>query len=552
MAEQRSSSFPPFRPSEEARRPVKVFFTLHASSPPACLASHHDAALRSWSAWLLSKRARRDALAEIEHDLLVLDLMLPLPAAETEQLERELQARLRLTPYFTIFSVVRADEAWTAPPLPLVLLHGLVDPDESRCSMSLLVRPIMQARVGFTMPSSEPIPLDALLARDVSAGRALLARLRRDSVVRLAVGGDLARSIAECIAHMPSFFAQPPEAKARMHCKLRPANPSCHQYAGVGSDAGREWIQLRRRTHGLASGVAPTDAPPAFAAAFDGLRQAAAACVRALAESLSVSPATWLNLTDLEDEIEGEIEGEVVGAGLSTADGRTCGPSVLRLYQYRSAERRGVGCHAHADLGMLTIAPAARFCLLAGKIAGAGEGERKGQGGSGAVKGGAVEDDQGGLGLGGGLHVFDPESLSWRDVELGLGMNELTLFCGEQLAFLSGGALPAPIHRVPPPPEAHGTRYSMPFFARAHPAATLTPSKPDAPHSKPDAPEGRPPGMEGRRSGGHAKQVCELDGALGPLGLAPKVCEEFVLHTLFRRRPWRPSVPFDYSSTPDY
>ena len=59
----------------------------------------------------------------------MLDLMLPLPAAETEKLERELQARLRLTPYFTIFSVVRADEALTAPPLPLVLLHGLVDPD---------------------------------------------------------------------------------------------------------------------------------------------------------------------------------------------------------------------------------------------------------------------------------------------------------------------------------------------------------------------------------------------------------------------------------------
>jgi hypothetical protein len=61
-----------------------------------------------------------------------------------------------------------------------------------------------------------------------------------------------------------------------------------------------------------------------------------------------MSPATWLKLTDLEDEIEGELEGEVVGAELSTADGRTCGPSVLRLYQYRSAERRGVGCHAHA------------------------------------------------------------------------------------------------------------------------------------------------------------------------------------------------------------
>ena len=76
--------------------------------------------------------------------------------------------------------------------------------------------------------------------------------------------------------------------------------------------------------------------------------------------------------------------------------------------------------------------------------------------------------------------------------------------------------------------------------------------RPARPLLEEDAPEGRPPGMEGRRSGGHAKQVCELDGALGPLGLAPKVCEEFVLHTLFRRRPWRPSVPFDYSSTPDY
>jgi hypothetical protein len=151
------------------------------------------------------------------------------------------------------------------------------------------------------------------------------------------------------------------------------------------------------------------------------------------------------------------------------------------------------------------------------------------------------------LRLGGGLHVFDPESLSWRDVELGMGLNELTLFCGEQLAFLSGGALPAPIHRVPPPPEAHGTRYSMPFFARAHPTATLTPSTlPHAPHSMSDR------RMEGRRSGGHAEQVGELHGALAPLGLAPQGCEEFVLHTLFRRRPWRPSVPFDCSSTPDY
>ena len=58
-----------------------------------------------------------------------------------------------------------------------------------------------------------------------------------------------------------------------------------------------------------------------------------------------------------------------------------------------------------------------------------------------------------------------------------MAADELSLFCGEQLA--SRGALRAPLHRVPPPPEQpHGAGAHtppMPFFARAHPDAVLQP-----------------------------------------------------------------------------
>ena len=104
--------------------------------------------------------------------------------------------------------------------------------------------------------------------------------------------------------------------------------------------------------------------------------------------------------------------------------------------------------------------------------------------------------------------------------------DEITLFCGEQLSYLSSGQLPSPLHRVPPPSSSSGssngtTRYSMPFFARARPEALLTPMAAGAG-------AGAPP-------------------------LPPVRCEDLILKQLFRRRPWRQQkVEGEEGVTPDY
>ena len=115
-----------------------------------------------------------------------------------------------------------------------------------------------------------------------------------------------------------------------------------------------------------------------------------------------------------------------------------------------------------------------------------------------------------------GLLVYDNEGLEWYEAEADLGHSEITLFCGEQLAYLSDGAVPAPLHRVPPPAADGATRYSMPFFARAHPEAHLVPC------------------------------TATLDESTAGVG-----CGELVLERLFRRRPWR-QIRAGMEGTPDF
>ena len=225
-----------------------------------------------------------------------------------------------------------------------------------------------------------------------------------------------------------------------------------------------------------------------------------------LAISLGVSPESWLSLTDLTPE---DRHGH--------RSGRTCGPSVLRFYKYRAAGD-GCGCHAHADLGLITLsaAPCHMRC-------------ESDQGEDAVAIQHSIDNPHE---ASGGLSVFDPELLAWREVEAGLTSGQLSVFCGEQLAFLSNGALPAPVHRVPPPPKTHGVRFSMPFFARAHPNATLARMVPTA---------------HVTHTGD--RQVSEHCAAV--FGRDEQLCEEFVLNTLFRRRPWRPCVT-SHDGTPDY
>ena len=130
--------------------------------------------------------------------------------------------------------------------------------------------------------------------------------------------------------------------------------------------------------HALELDCTPLHLLQVFAAAFDGLRRAARACVRSLAFSLGVEAREWLVLTDLDvgdraevgdrvgDRAEvGDRVGDRAEIGDATAemgeigdhDDRIGGPSVLRLYEYKP-EGVGCGCHAHADLGLLTLSPA--------------------------------------------------------------------------------------------------------------------------------------------------------------------------------------------------
>ena len=406
-----------------------------------------------------------------------LSITIPLTGGEAITLERQLQALLRLPPFLTVFSIVRSDESMFAPPLPLILLHGIVDVCEDRCDVDAHVRPIIQSRPGATLRPPPPPPLP--IAAVASNGAELLRRLRRDGVVRLKADDALASTLRECYAALPAFFQQPREVKARLYCHTGVSERD-KRYAGMGEDCGREWLQLRRRG-AVGSGCLPEGAPSAFVAGFDGLRVLAASCLRSLASAVGADAAAWLAVSDLADAEEEEAQPPTPDA---TASSSAAGPTVFRLYRYLP-EGVGTGCHAHSDLGLLTLSPAPTRP---------------------------------------GLLLYDSETLEWHEGEDGMQAEEITLFCGEQLSYLSSGQLPSPLHRVPPPSSSSSsnatTRYSMPFFARARPEALLTPM---------------------------------AAGAGAPHALPPVRCEDLILKQLFRRRPWRQQkVEGEEGVTPDY
>ena len=114
----------PFRPSEEARRRVTCTFFVHPSCARTGDATRADTAVGSGA----------------------IELHVPLTGVEAHELEVHLQRTLKLKPFCTVFTIVRSDEWSTAPPLPLRLLHGIVDECETACSIDCVVRPMIQAR----------------------------------------------------------------------------------------------------------------------------------------------------------------------------------------------------------------------------------------------------------------------------------------------------------------------------------------------------------------------------------------------------------------------
>ncbi|KAL1514894.1 hypothetical protein AB1Y20_003976 [Prymnesium parvum] len=411
-----------------------------------------------------------------------LPLTLPLSPSDACALELSLHRLLRLPGGFTVFTVRRADEPY-APPLPLLLLHGLLPPEQTLLHVLVLVRPLAQLARPRQLP---PPPLRlADLSHSAAAAAELLRRLQRDGTARVCADERLAEATRGAYDAMVRFFTQPAAAKAALHTKCLAAAHN-ERYAGYSSDAGREWLQLRLRLAAPQAGggrrTLPQQAPEPFERAFLELRRASSTCLRALAAASGLHAEAFARLTDVDDapphppsEAEGDAGGE--------SDG---GPSVLRLYTYKRVDEAGCGCHAHADLGMLTLSPSP-VC---------------------------AEPPHGGAP---GLLVYDTERLCWDEAENDLGPDELTVFAGEQLSLLTGGDIPSAIHRVPPPSDAG--RFSMPFFVRAHPTARLSGRQSSRDDTHPDAL--RTP---------------------APDAVMDWLCQDFVLQKLFRCRPWRPSV----------
>ena len=238
---------------------MRASFVVHESSA-AWLGSAAESHLAPWSSWWqwLVGGASAASVSPLTTPLpLELPLAIPLAPKEAIGLEHRLRALLQLPPHLTVFAIVRADEAKTAPPLPLVLLHGLVDASESDVVFSVRVRPFAQVQPGVAAlpaqggPPPLPLPLDALVAGDVGAGAELLRRLRCDGIARLVVGPELAATLLACYEALPAFFAQSKHEKAqprpephRKSMRRRGQDPSPiptpMRRRGCGASCGRE------------------------------------------------------------------------------------------------------------------------------------------------------------------------------------------------------------------------------------------------------------------------------------------------------------------------
>ena len=153
-------------------------------------------------------------------------------------------------------------------------------------------------------------------------------------------------------------------------------------------------------------------------------------CLRALANPLGMDPDRLAAYLDQSDDT-----GTLIG---SLAH---CSNTSMRVYRYAAG---GLGNNIHIDNGFLTVAPAGSSIGLRARRFGGGGG--RGRGASEALR---------------------PEAH--------IGSDQLLLFAGDALSFLSGGRMPALVHWVDAP-SGDEPRFSFPFFLRPRQDAHLNPA----------------------------------------------------------------------------
>lgn len=278
------------------------------------------------------------------------------------------------------------------------------------------------------------VPLGALLlgsgARH-AAGRALVSQLRARGWAKVAVDCAARESVTAAYAALRELSAADVSVGAAF---------DGGRFVGSGGDGGRYFVNWRAGLEDEAR--APW--PPHLRSQRDALARAHGEC-EGLARAALCAVLAAMAVGGLAAGLSAEQLLLAPAAGdsgaaavLAEVSERQFGPSVQRFLLYRDRPRtRGVGPSAsspHADLGLLTLAPAATIPAL---------------------------------------ELVEPSGrLSRPEDELADG--EWLLFAGETLAFLTAGALQAPVHRVPWVERgARPPRCAAPFFLRAAPWALL-------------------------------------------------------------------------------
>eukprot|EP00746_Dinoflagellata_sp_MGD_P047625 gnl/MRDRNA2_/MRDRNA2_217558_c0_seq1.p1 gnl/MRDRNA2_/MRDRNA2_217558_c0~~gnl/MRDRNA2_/MRDRNA2_217558_c0_seq1.p1 ORF type:complete len:378 (-),score=54.34 gnl/MRDRNA2_/MRDRNA2_217558_c0_seq1:72-1127(-) len=203
------------------------------------------------------------------------------------------------------------------------------------------------------------------------------------------------------------------------------------RYVGFERDIGREFLQFRSGMEDVTHFAWPLKAEEHRGTFTDAFYEAYAVGSEILKAIL---------------KIIGHPHGEDVDTLLQT-DKDTFGASVLRYLVYRDQPEsdegvlcdivRGSASRPHADVGLITLAP--RSSIPA-------------------------------------LELVNPYTGQYEYPETMLGESHWLVFAGETLSFLTGGAIQAPIHRVPwVQRDCELARVSAPLFIRASPDALLIP-----------------------------------------------------------------------------
>ena len=214
---------PPFRPSTEPRRQLRAEFHLLDEAAPGA----------AWSV----------ASAQIE-------VRIPLTAEEAVALEVALQQQLLLPLGHTVFAVRPLAEP-AAPAVPLLLLHGLVAPQESELAASVIVRPLAQLQQPRRLEGMrEPIPLDRLLlggADGAAAAAELLRRLQCHGTACVRGSTELTAATRAAYRALPGLFALPAPYKRGLWQPMAPQSTARRD----GRRAGR---RARSRSPSRCSG----------------------------------------------------------------------------------------------------------------------------------------------------------------------------------------------------------------------------------------------------------------------------------------------------------